>query len=627
MKAAIVTAGFAAIGQSYAQTSSPRVKPVPSYNASLPIDHFNAADTRTFNNRFFVNDTFYKQGGPVIIYDFGSTTISDATAARYLGEYDGAISAPMEVAKALNGVVVGWENRYYGKSLPFAVNSSENASANDLNRYVGIPLDGAAAYKYLTVEQSLQDVVYFANNVFNRTTLGGNNTVLAGTNSLQLLDPYHTPWIWIGGSSSGSRGAWLRLRNPEVIHAVWASSAPVETRVDGSAFLNPIYRALPTNCSADMHAVGQEMDRILTSGNDVAILHLKTMYFAATGQSISSNNTNSPIAGAGPAGLTNYALALTLLRGIADGVSSFGVSTTVQIFCDFMASFDAQAYLDRNATTNATDFLQSNRKAPPTQNGIVATYGERGPRAGLAAYFYAFRQYFLSGAFYGPRLQGGSVSREEVSVALHSWSWQQATELGGLAGVNSTSPISLGSRFYSAAETLKTLKSEAFPAFDPAVFPPEPAVANLQKYGGWGMQPSNTMFTNGEFDLSRPYSVFSGEQDTLGAPARVASQTVPKCGTPPPGNDVFGLLFKGATNLEDVLWIPRYRLGAPDLTQVPLRTASQLFVKAYQEWQSCFNATRGVAPKPNSGISVTSNGAGAWKLMGILCITSFLVAL
>ena len=94
---------------------------VPSYNISMPIDHFNDSDTRMFNNRYFVNDTYYKPGGPVIFYDFGETGVDDYYAALLLGGYEGTLSAPMELAKELDGLVIGWEHRYYGYSRPFPV--------------------------------------------------------------------------------------------------------------------------------------------------------------------------------------------------------------------------------------------------------------------------------------------------------------------------------------------------------------------------------------------------------------------------------------------------------------------------------------------------------------------------
>lgn len=33
----------------------------------LPIDHFNESDLRTYQNRYWVNATYYKEGGPVFL--------------------------------------------------------------------------------------------------------------------------------------------------------------------------------------------------------------------------------------------------------------------------------------------------------------------------------------------------------------------------------------------------------------------------------------------------------------------------------------------------------------------------------------------------------------------------------
>jgi len=38
---------------------------VESLNVSLPVDHF-SNNTKTFLNRYWVNDEFYKDGGPVM---------------------------------------------------------------------------------------------------------------------------------------------------------------------------------------------------------------------------------------------------------------------------------------------------------------------------------------------------------------------------------------------------------------------------------------------------------------------------------------------------------------------------------------------------------------------------------
>lgn len=52
----------------------------------MPIDHFNISDTRTFLNRYWMNDSYYKPGGPVFLYDGGEAGLSAAQAAGPLTE-------------------------------------------------------------------------------------------------------------------------------------------------------------------------------------------------------------------------------------------------------------------------------------------------------------------------------------------------------------------------------------------------------------------------------------------------------------------------------------------------------------------------------------------------------------
>lgn len=128
-----------------------------------------------------------------------------------------------------------------------------------------LPLGSAADYKYLTVSQALEDVAYFAHR-FDKTCLGGRNTLLSGEHATQHLDPWHAPWIWVGGSYFGMRGARMRLHKPDIFYAVWASSAPVQTVLDGSVYSNPVYCAFPKNCTADMRAAVSRIDQILDVG-------------------------------------------------------------------------------------------------------------------------------------------------------------------------------------------------------------------------------------------------------------------------------------------------------------------------------------------------------------------------
>ncbi|OQE29479.1 hypothetical protein PENSTE_c002G01188 [Penicillium steckii] len=165
-----------------------------------PLDHFNESDHRTFNNRYFVNDTYYRPGGPVFLYDSGEIGLTPSTVAQFLVEM-GAESSIMKLAK-----------RHH--------------------------------------DQALEDVILFANN-FQLKHLDHNLT--AG----------NTLWIFIGSSYPGSRAAFARLRSPETFYASWASSAVIKSRDDGSAYFDTVQRAMPESCKSDYLAAIKYMDEIL----------------------------------------------------------------------------------------------------------------------------------------------------------------------------------------------------------------------------------------------------------------------------------------------------------------------------------------------------------------------------
>jgi hypothetical protein len=87
----------------------------------------------------------------------------------------------------------------------------------------------AAQWKYLNTEQALQDVVFFADS-FPKTSGHAANASSGHPNALPI-HPSVVPWVWLGGSYPGVRGALLRQRNPETIFAAWASSAPVQVMI------------------------------------------------------------------------------------------------------------------------------------------------------------------------------------------------------------------------------------------------------------------------------------------------------------------------------------------------------------------------------------------------------------
>jgi hypothetical protein len=535
----------------YFNDYEPYPEPVPSYNISMPVDHFNVSDTRTFNNRYFVNDTYYKPGGPVIFYDFGEAGVEDVYASVILGGWEATLSAPIELAKARNGVVIGWEHRYYGYSHPFPVIQDEEDD-DYLSFNAGIPVGGAADYKYLTIEQALEDVAYFARR-FNQTQLGGRNTVLSGVNATQHLDPSHTPWIWIGASYPGNRGAWMRLRNPDIIYAAWASSAPVQTVADGSAYANSIYRALPGNCTADMQAALRRIDQILEAGN-------KTQMSRLGNQLDLARYGDSEGYFGGRRGSAEYDMEYftdtlgSLYSSLTSSEQGYGYTGLMQTFCDVMESFDVSSYFS-NSTAHSDDdtvFLYNTGDSAPPQKGIAASNGGRGAEAALAAYLYGAARYF-NGEDYGyvkrslePSLSGAKPSiGEPISPwqDVHSWEWQVLSELGLMVSVNASSPYALGSKYVDHAYMRKNIIKQVFGNFSESDIPAQPDNSYAMGFGGWRMRPSNTMFTNGEFDPWRAYGVASLERELADYPGYSGMrEDVPQCGQADYQGGPFGLV-------------------------------------------------------------------------------------
>lgn len=135
-----------------------------AFTFEIPIDHFNSTDNRNFQNRYWINDTYYQDGGPVFLFDTGRCLdfthlsiynntdrtlsfppgehgISDFMVSIFLEEAIGN-SAIMALARKYNGLAILWEHRFYGMSLPFK-----------LDEDTGMALDGYEAYRFLTTEQ------------------------------------------------------------------------------------------------------------------------------------------------------------------------------------------------------------------------------------------------------------------------------------------------------------------------------------------------------------------------------------------------------------------------------------------------------------------------------------------
>ncbi|KAJ3881470.1 peptidase S28 [Lentinula edodes] len=517
----------------------------------LPLDHFansTVDGVTTFENRYWINATYYEPGGPVFIFDSGEQDAAPLVP-YYLQEYHG-LSATMRLAKRYNGLAILWEHRFYGDSLPFSIN--ENTTAQQ--------------WQFLTTEQALEDVVFFADSFsknsssaseFLMSSASVNSTASINLHSLPL-HPSVTPWVWLGGSYPGVRGALLRQRNPETIFAAWASSAPVHAQVDMWAYYAAAQRSLTTNCSADWVAVTSYVDNILRGTNATLIEDLKFDLLKARLSGPGGNTSGADGLTKQQANKTSDVDAASILMDPLDFYQYYGFVDSILPFCNLLE------------TKNFT--------GAPTENGIVSISGvEDALQAFLAAL---------------AELDYDSIpGSPDDPVADMSWMRQYCSEYGFYQRGDPDNPSSIETSFQS----LELFQQQCNEAFSDHL-PTWPQVGNINKYGGWDMQPSNIMFANGEFDPWRTMGLASIESN---APQRKPSVIVPGCDVPSNATTFFGITYDNMVHVSDmrVLLIPDSNhtdfktIGFySPVSQAPFYTGLGLFQLALDEWLPCFAA-------------------------------------
>eukprot|EP01133_Synstelium_polycarpum_P013883 gene13883-16377_t len=184
------------------------------------VNHYDPLDTSTFQQQYFVNDTFYKTGGPVFFLLGGEGPITPSTVTGHfvLNTY-----APL-----FNALIVGIEHRFYGKSVP-------------------TPTLDTKFLNLLTTEQALADYAAFVQS-FSETYSTGSSK-----------------WISFGGSYSGSLSAWMRLKYPNLIDAAIATSAPVQPQLDFPEYFEVVSQSIGPSCSAVVANVTQQVTQMLAT--------------------------------------------------------------------------------------------------------------------------------------------------------------------------------------------------------------------------------------------------------------------------------------------------------------------------------------------------------------------------
>ena len=569
-------------GSSRAQTNrtGPSVT-LLARNVTLPIDHFNASDSRTYQNRYWLNDKYYQKGGPVIFYDHGEDGLdideikaySEETkyGCRHFGLQEGTEACkqfqngkaeamctrsatfvgneefgeacksffdeingrmafvPLELARKYHGILIIWEHRFYGESQPFPV-----------QYLAGL---GLHTYRYLTNEQALEDAVYFAQN-FRPEGYSEEKAV--------SLRPDNTPWIWVGASWPGSRAAFIRGRDPGTFYASWASSAPLHFFQESSVMFNVMEQSLPIKCAATIRKAVTYFDEF---GGNASFINQEVDQLSDV-----LDLDNPAFDHLDLADWKDFILALFLARPFFDMTFQYnGYERSFASICDAIDSWDARS------TT-------------------------RLPRLDFHDAYIAYRN--AVAGFVRSSLRYAAPGAGRSMVDDRSWTWQCCSELGGLQTSNASESSPLISRLLNHTSIWDVQCHQRFP-----YAPPTANIGSILQYGDWYMTPSNTMFTDGGIDPWRAQSIHATTDTNPDAPNRPSTTKIPQCNKPPEGNEVFGLVYPGVPHAQDFSFSrPSIIEAAKNETLSPGRQGFDLFSRALDEWLPCYWNARGGKP-------------------------------
>ncbi len=162
-------------------------------------DHFDGTNTNTWQQAYYVNDTYFTPGGPVLLCMGGEGPPLDGSVVVASVH----CSVANNMAKPLGALMLALQHRYYG--------CQSNITACPVESF-----NSAADLKFLSSRQALGDMAEFHAFISAKYNL-----------SVDI-----NKWITFGGSYPGMLAAWSRLKFPHLIHASISSSAPVHAKLD-----------------------------------------------------------------------------------------------------------------------------------------------------------------------------------------------------------------------------------------------------------------------------------------------------------------------------------------------------------------------------------------------------------
>ncbi|TRM65202.1 peptidase S28 [Schizophyllum amplum] len=406
------------------------------YYLDIPVDH-NDASLGTFSTRYWVNYEYYEPGGPIIFMNMGEVNAEGYTHYITNSTINGMI------AQQESGLLIIMEHRFYGESNPFP-----NLNEDSL--------------WYLTIEQAIQDNVYFARNV--------------------KLD------VDIRYVPRGALTAFQKVAEPDVFYIHYGSSAVIQTQVDFHEYFTPIRQNMPANCSADVQAVIAYIDEVFMGTNETAMDEIKETF------GYDSSYTNYDVAGS----LRNNVWAWQSLQPYTQ---SDGGELTFYEFCDALE-------------------VKGGEVSGPEGWGVDYALPAWG------AYFSGVSLAKICGDvdLRAECVKGTAEEPADhpVDDAGRAWTWQTCTQFGwGQIGAPEGEPT-IVSRLTTVETDVVDYCAYYFPENFPDYGLPRTNETNA-RYGGWTMQGERMIFGNGNNDTWREASMSAQQTDI---PVSTVSQPI-----------------------------------------------------------------------------------------------------
>ncbi|CAZ80987.1 unnamed protein product [Tuber melanosporum] len=534
----------------------------PKRYVELPLNHGDPKSPK-FKNRYWVDDTYYSPGGPIFFVDNGE---ADADGMEeYLRK-----GATGSLAKEFNGLLILWEHRFYGTSMPDMTNAMRFTS------------DNFGAYlKYHTIEQALEDVVVFAKQfTFNNKT----------------VSPGEVPWVYLGGSYPGARSAWMRIRNPDIFHVSLASSAVVQLQKNMWQYYRVIEETLDktgyANCSRDIRNITKWVDNAFDDQNGPAVDQFLEKITGPENSDLWNFFHFDDSSDPGEIWDNRRMNVKAAIGVVYRDFQYVGMNGILRTFCDGLQSNSG------DSAGVGADFRNA-RGIFETHNTSAAIDIYTSVLAALWPKVLKPTDYPADGVkmdqVYNVNCARNQGLCKQI-VTKWSWIYQTCIEFGAYQTANISRPTNLLPKFETIENELRDCKGwfgnavAGGPNLDPI----------NKKYGGWNMNPSNVFWTDGEID---PWRALTPNSIEDGAPKRPSTTNIPPSGSNAGGDTFFGFVMKGGSHCADLGQYVgqglRNRTGAaPDTTGIKVPagyvpeadTAHNLFKDALRTWLPAFKA-------------------------------------